>query len=149
MTRSNSPSLFLSKEENSLVENAIAVAEKQTSAEIKLIIKRYNWFDLHKAGVRLFKKHKLYKTKERNAILILLVLTNKELLVLGDIGIQKCVAPTFWDKARDIMLPLFSKNTPAEGLCEGIKFLTPTLLQNFPPSQKNENEISDGVAYED
>ena len=81
----------LSKETQDRVAEAIAAAERKTSAEVKVIVLHYCWTDIRNKAQALFAKHKLRETKDRNAVMILLVLANREFLVYGDKGIHERV----------------------------------------------------------
>jgi len=103
MGRSKKPQKFLTPQETEAIQQRIKDLEKITSAEIKFVITRYCWIDIKKKAVKIFKKFNLYKTKDRNCVLILLVTTNQEFVVYGDRGITEKVGDNFWKDAAAIM----------------------------------------------
>ena len=148
MTRSQSPKILLSDDDLSRVTSKIAGAEKMTSAEIKLVIAGKCKTDIRKKALRVFKKYKLHKTARRNGVLILVVASNRQLLVYGDQGIHERVGQHFWDEARDAMLNQFKNERFGDGLCTGIHLIGEKLSDIFPYEQDDENEISNDVAFE-
>lgn len=131
------------------VAEAVAAAEQQTSAEVKVVVLRYCWRDLREKAKSLFYKHQLHKTKDRNAVMILLVLVNREFLVYGDVGIHEKVDDDFWLKVRDAMREKFIEGDLTEGLCAGIQCVSEQLAVHFPRTHDDANEISDEVIHEE
>ncbi len=148
MTRSSRPEQFLQPEEQVLVQQAIAKAEAISSAEVKLIILRHCWVKLHQKAVQLFKKHHLYETKERNAVLILLITTNREFLIHGDQGIHEKVGQSFWDETRDLMMQHFQEGELGLGLQQGIESIGLKLAAYFPRNQDDQNELDNAIIHE-
>lgn len=146
--RKNKPELFLNSNEAKLVESAIRETEKQTSAEIKLIVIRHCWDKIEHKAASLFRKHKLHATKHRNAVLILLVIANHEFLIYGDQGIHEKVGQDFWEETRNCMMDYFKKDLFGQGLCEGIRCIGKKLAAYFPAKKDNPNEIRDEIIRE-
>ncbi len=149
MKRSDNPKHFLSPEERLLIETAVSVAEKKTSAEIKVVIARYCWRDIHEKAIKIFSKYELHKTEQRNCVLILLVLANREFLIFGDKGIHEKAGQELWDDARDKMRELFRQDKFGDGLAVGVETVGQKLIQFFPYEEDDRNEISNEVAYEE
>ncbi|HUT37060.1 MAG TPA: TPM domain-containing protein [Planctomycetota bacterium] len=148
MERSSSPDRFLTHTERVQVEAAVAEAELRTSAEVKLVIARYCWSDIRAKAAAVFRKLGLDKTAERNAVLILLVTTNREFLIHGDEGIHQKVGQGFWDDVRGVMEEHFREGRFGEGLAEGIRRIGGKLADHFPRHAEDKNEIPDEVAFE-
>lgn len=149
MKRSANPKKFLTPEESQQLATAIEQAEKQTSGEIKVVLVRHCWTDIHAKASRMFKKFNLDKTEQRNCVMIMLVLTNREFLIYGDQGIHEKVGQDFWDDVRDLMRTRFKEDEFGEGLCEGINRIAEKLAAFFPYEAGDKDEISDEVAYEE
>jgi len=148
MKRSTNPRSFLTPNQSAAVADAIAAAERRTSAEIKLILVRHCWSDICAKAEHIFRKHGLHNTKARNAVLILLVTTNREFIIYGDQGIHERVGQDFWDDVRDGMAERFRLNQFAEGLCEAVGRIGEKLAAHFPWTETDENEIPDAVDME-
>jgi uncharacterized membrane protein len=146
--RKHNPDLFLNSDEAKQVESAIRESEKQTSAEIKLIILRHCWDKIEHKAASLFRKYKLHATQHRNAVLILLVTANREFLIYGDQGIHEKVGQDFWEDTRNHMADYFKKDLFGQGLCEGIRSIGEKLTAYFPADKDNPNELSDEIIHE-
>lgn len=149
MKRSTNPDKFFTYEEDAQIRRAIELAEQSTSAEIKLIVLRHCWKDIKTKAAELFKKHQLDKTEQRNAVLILLVTTNREFLIYGDDGIHQKVGQSFWDETKDLMLGHFKGGQFSIGLQAGIENIAEKLRTHFPCQHNDKNEIDNGICYED
>ncbi|MFA7237841.1 MAG: TPM domain-containing protein [Phycisphaeraceae bacterium] len=146
MRRSTHPERFLTAAESQRMAEAIARVERNTSAELNLLIVRHCWGKLHEKARRLFYKHGLDRTAERNAVMILLVTSNREFLIFGDQGIHQHVGPNFWLDVRDAMANEFRAGRVIEGLETGIGRIGEKLAAHFPAKANNPNELSDEVA---
>ncbi len=139
----------LPKEATERIAEAVAAAEKRTSAEVKVIVDRYCWSDIRQRAHTLFHKHGLHQTKDRNAVMILLVLVNREFLVYGDKGIHEKVDDGFWIEVRDAMQERFRAGELVEGILAGVERVGEQLSAHFPRADDDVNELSDEVVHED
>jgi uncharacterized membrane protein len=146
--RSIEPEKFLTSEESLQITEAIKEAEKNTSAELKLMIIRRTWRDIWSKAAKLFVKMGLDKTAERNCAMILLVTANRNFIIFGDQGIHEKVGQDFWNDVRDEMLVKFKEDKIGEGLSVGVKRIGEKLAQFFPYREGDQNEISDEIGYE-
>ena len=147
--RSTNPATFLTTDESRQLAAAIEHAEKQTSGEIKVVLVRHCWTDIHAKAAAIFMKHNLHKTEQRNCVLVMLVLTNREFLIHGDQGIHEKVGQEFWDDVRDLMSTRFAESKFGEGLSEGVRRIGEKLAQFFPRSMDDKDEISDEIVFEE
>ena len=146
--RSTNPKRFLTALENTRVENAIRTAETKTSAEIRLAFIRHAWGDPHTKALQVFHDLGLTNTNARNAVLILLITANRELVIYGDKGIDRLVAEDLWQSACTEMISHFKEDEIAAGLTAGIEMIGEQLGVHFPYSRgKDENELPDEVAH--
>lgn len=130
------------------IEEAVTEAEKLTNAEIKPAIINYCWGSLHKKAKIVFEKYKLHNTRERNAVMIMLVVKNRELLIYGDEGITQKVGVDFWVKTKDEMIKSFKENDFLKGMIDGIQNAGEQLAKYYPPSEDDVNELSNEVIHE-
>lgn len=148
MRRSINPKSFLSAEEKQRVERAVCEEEKRTSAEIKVVVLGHCWIDIRDKALHVFKKYGLHKTKDRNCVMLLLVVANREFVVFGDQGIHKHVRQEGWNAVRDEMARHFSEDHFGSGLCAGIRLIGETLARHFPRQPDDRNELSNEVVLE-
>ncbi|MBC8377622.1 MAG: TPM domain-containing protein [Planctomycetes bacterium] len=149
MQRNTNSDKFFTPAEQELIQSAVEKAEQATSSEIKLIVLRHCWQDIKVKANQLFKKHKLHETKQRNAVLILLVTTNREFLIYGDEGIHEKVGQSFWDDVKETMLLHFHQNEYGAGLQVGIERIGEKLKYFFPCQTDDKNEIGNEISYEE
>ena len=145
--RSTHPFLFFSKKEKIRIVAAIQEAEEATSGEIRLRLERKfkgNGF-IHAREV--FERLVMTKTQERNAVLILFGLKNREFFILGDQGIDAKVPAGFWDSITQEMMTYFKEDRFSEGLAQGILKIGEKLKIYFPHQREDRNELPDRISY--
>ena len=147
MARSTNPKKFLSEAESAKINSAVKDAESKTSGEIKLVIARHCWGKMEAKGAKIFRELGLDKTKERNCVLILFIITNREFLVHGDQGIHDRVGQEFWDDIRNKMAIAFKQDKFGEGISQGVFLIGEKLSTYFPYQRDDINEISDEIIY--
>ena len=147
MARSTNPKKFLSEAESGKINSAMKNAERKTSAEIKLVIARHCWGNIKTKASKIFKKLTLDKTKERNCVLILFIVTNREFLIYGDRGIHEKVGQGFWDDIRDKMEAAFEQDEFADGISQGVRLVGEKLSKYFPHQRDDVDEISNEIVY--
>jgi uncharacterized membrane protein len=147
MRRSTNPKKFLSNVESAAINSAIVAAERKTSAEIKLVIARHCWGNIRAKASKIFKQLGLDRTRERNCVLILFIVTNREFLVYGGQGIHEKVGQGFWDEIRDKMVAAFQKDEFADGISQGVRIIGEKLSQYFPHQRDDIDEISNEIVY--
>ncbi len=147
MARSTNPRKFLSEAESARINSAIKDAESKTSGEIKLVMARHCWGNMKAKASKIFKEFGLDRTKERNCVLILFIVTNREFLIYGDQGIHEGVGQGFWDDIRDKMVAAFKEDKFGEGISRGVRLIGERLSQYFPYQRDDIDEISDEIIY--
>lgn len=140
--------MLLTKEEITRLELKISAAEKLTSAEFKIIIAKRAWYGVRKKATRLFKKHKLDQTKDRNTVLLLLLESDRQLVIYGDIGINNKVEFGQWTLVRDEVLNHLKDGKLGEGLDIGLHLIVNILKEHFPGNIYKENEVSNEIIFE-
>ncbi len=148
MKHTVNPKKLFGREETERISAAVAEAERKTSAEIKVVVLGHSWQDIRDTADRIFRQHGLRETRERNAVLILLVLANHEFLVYGDEGVHKHVRQAFWNDARDTIASRLAQGRFCEGLCEGIRLIGSRLAPYFPAAENQPNEIPNEPIFE-
>jgi uncharacterized membrane protein len=147
MARSTNPKKFLSETESAKINSAIKEAESKTSGEIKVVIARHCWGKMDVKAAKIFKGLSLDKTNERNCVLILFIVTNREFLIHGDQGIHERVGQEFWNDIRDKMVFSFRQDEFGEGIRQGVFLIGEKLSRYFPYQRDDIDEISDEIIY--
>jgi len=149
MERKLSPKEFFKKDEETKIVDAIKLAEKNTSGEIRLHLTREIKKDPMKEAIRIFNHLKMHKTASRNGCLILLGLKNKKIVVIGDKGINEKVGDNFWQDVVALMVENFKKDDYAQGLSSAIILIGEKLKAFFPYQSDDINELSDEISKEE
>ncbi|MGE5458325.1 MAG: TPM domain-containing protein [Methanococcaceae archaeon] len=140
---------FFSQEDKELIVSEIKKAEAKTSGEIRVRIEKSAGEDPLKAARTAFKMLGMKKTKLRNGVLIFLGIEDRRFVILGDNNINKKVPEGFWDSTRDIMQEHFREADFVKGLSEGIVRAGEQLATFFPCENKDVNEITNAISFED
>ena len=132
---------FLTPEEEQEIVNAIGVAEKNTSGEIRVHLEKNTNQEAINRAMEVFHLLEMEKTKDRNGVLIYLATETKSFAICGDVGIDKKVPENFWDSTRDIMVSHFKNGNFKQGLIDGILMAGEQLKTHFPYQFDDENEL--------
>jgi uncharacterized membrane protein len=147
MARSTNPGKFLCKAETSAVNAAIKQAERRSSAEVKVVLARHCWGDIKAKAHRIFRDWGLDRTAQRNCVLLLFVVANREFLIYGDEGIHSQVGADFWNDVRDEMAEAFRRDECGAGIARGVQRIGEKLAQYFPWQRDDVDEIPDEIVY--
>ncbi len=139
---------FFSTEEKKQITDAIAVAELNTSGEIRLHVEGTCKIDVLDRAAYVFGKLKMHETDQRNGVLFYLAVKDRKFAILGDSGINKLVPENFWNEIKETMLGLFKDGKFTEGLSKGILMAGEQLKANFPYQKDDVNELSDEISFE-
>ena len=137
---------FLSEKDEEAIVEAIRQAEKKTSGEIRVHIERHTDKDPFDHAVELFHQLKMDNTKLQNGVLIYLAIDDRNLVILGDKGINDVVPENFWETTKDLMLAHFKKGNFKQGLIDGILMAGKQLQDHFPWDSEDKNELPDQIS---
>lgn len=137
---------FLTKEDEQEVVNAIVLAEKRTSGEIRVHIENTTSIDPFERATTVFHELGMDKTELKNGVLIYLAVNDHKFVICGDKGINDVVEPDFWDCTRDIMRNHFKQGNFKQGLIDGILRAGEKLSTYFPCDDCDINELSNEIS---
>lgn len=137
---------FLTKEEERDIVEAIRMAEKETSGEIRVHIEKTTSIDAFDRALEVFHLLEMDKTELKNGVLIYVAVKDKTFVICGDQGINKVVSNDFWDSTKEIMVSHFKKGDFKQGLIEGISKAGNELKLYFPYQQGDTNELSNEIS---
>ena len=127
---------------------AIRSAEKQTSGEIRLFMEqRCAFLNPLDRAKEVFAELEMFKTKDRNAVLLYIATKDHQLAVLGDEGIYQKMGQAFWDSEVKLILSEFKQHHFIDGVCKIIGDVGVALRENFPYESDDKNELDDGIVY--
>ncbi len=128
------------------VREAIAAAERSTSAEIRVSLSTFFWGSVEKAAHKAFDRLGMRATELRNGVLIFVVPSRRTFVVLGDEGIHAKVGDEFWSGVAAVLSERFQKADFTGGLLRGIATVGTALAEHFPRDGKGDkNELPDDV----
>ena len=138
---------LLSKEERTRVEQAIAQAERSTSAEIRIHLEDHIEEDVLDHAAYVFEELGMHRTADRNGILIYICVADRAMAVIGDKGIDERVPPGFWDDVIVSLRNNFIQQRFAEGLMEAVDTVGRLAGEFFPRARNDRNELSNEVSF--
>ncbi len=138
---------FFDKEEKKSIIAAIQEAEKETSGEIRLHLETTCKGEPLERAKKLFQKLKMYKTEQRNGVIIYLAVKDRKFAIYGDKGINQVVPENFWEDVKEEMRAEFVKGAFAEGVTKGILRVGEKLKEYFPHQKDDVNELSDDISF--
>lgn len=137
--------IFIKQLDPKKIEAAIAHAESLTSGEIRVAV-------IHEpAGNPLAKAQEIFmrlgmtRTKNRNAVLIMIAPSSQTFAVIGDDGVHEKCGGVFWQELTSAMAGFFKGGDFTAGLREGIERAGRLLAVHFPRQPDDENELPDTV----
>ena len=138
--------IFLSKEDENEIVEAIRLAEKNTSGEIRVHIEQTTSKVPFDRALEVFYELKMNETQLQNGVLIYLAIADKQFVICGDKGINEVVATDFWDSTKEIMAVQFKKGSFKQGLIDGITKAGEQLKTYFPWQTDDTNELSNEIS---
>ncbi|WP_431159143.1 TPM domain-containing protein [Winogradskyella poriferorum] len=137
---------FLSSQEESEIVEAIRVAERSTSGEIRVHIEQDYDGDIYNHALEVFHYLKMDNTLERNGVLIYVAVDNKAFVICGDKGINDKVGDDFWNSTRDKIQQHFKNGDFKDGLIGGIMEAGRVLSDYFPWNHGDRNELDNTIS---
>ncbi|MFM2369885.1 MAG: hypothetical protein RL619_2198 [Bacteroidota bacterium] len=137
---------FLTQEEEHAIVEAIRVAEKNTSGEIRIHIEKTTSKVPFDRALEVFHELKMDETQLQNGVLIYLAVADKKFVICGDKGINNLVADDFWDTTKEVMKIHFKNGNFKQGLIDGILMAGEQLKKHFPWSEDDTNELSNEIS---
>jgi uncharacterized membrane protein len=139
---------FLSGKEKKRIKKAIAQAELNTSGEIRLRIEDGCSGDPMERAVVVFNLLHMYKTKERNGILLYLAPNDRKMAIIGDSGINDKIPEGFWESTLNKLKLAFAKGQFADGIVDCIEEIGDRLKQFFPYHKDDVDELDNEISYD-
>jgi uncharacterized membrane protein len=137
---------FINQLEESRIVAAIGDAEKKTSGEIRVYVSHKERHDALAFAKTRFQELGMFKTKQRNAVLLYLVPRTQQFAVIGDTGIHEKCGDTFWKGVASGMSVRLKQGQFTEALVSAIQEIGAVLQQHFPVTGANKNELPNKLA---
>ena len=137
---------FLTTAEEQEIVQAIALAERNTSGEIRVHIENHSETPPIARAQEVFNFLEMFKTEARSGVLFYVGVADKKFAIIGDIGIDDVVEDDFWDCTKDIVIENFKNKKYKEGLVAGITRAGERLKEFFPYDSDDTNELSNEIS---
>lgn len=137
---------FLRKEDEQAIIDAICMAEKATSGEVRVHIEKTTSLKPFDRALEIFYNLKMNETKDQNGVLIYLAIDDHAFAICGDKGINDLVSADFWDNTKTTMANHFRNGNFKQGLIDGILEAGNQLQKYFPYQDSDSNELSNEIS---
>ncbi len=138
---------FLSKEEQTVIVEAIVMAEKNTSAEIRVHIDAICKGNPMAAALKEFRNLKMDQTAAHNGVLVYVAYESRKCAIIGDSGINNKVEENFWNSCYELMVEHFKKEQFSQGIAAAVLKVGEKLKAFFPYQKGDVNELSDELSF--
>jgi uncharacterized membrane protein len=137
---------FLNNLEHDQIVDAIRAAESKTSGEIRVYIQRGKLkADPLISAQKKFRRLRMDKTSERNAVLIFIAPRAHKFAVVGDKAIHEKCGEEFWQRVVTAMHHCFRQDKFTEGIGGAIAVIGDILAAHFPRTAIPSNELPDEI----
>jgi uncharacterized membrane protein len=134
-------------QEQELIRNAIAAAEKRTSGQIRVCVEKTCSVDVLDRAAQYFVELEMHQTRQHHGVLIYLAMADRKFAIIGDTGINNVVPETFWDETKEAMLQYFKNGDLVEGIATGLNMAGEQMAKYFPHQDSDINELPDDIAF--
>lgn len=132
---------FFSKLDETRIVAEIAVAEKQTSGEIRVFVSSRTPEDAVARARERFEKLGMTRTRQRNAVLIYFAPRVQKFAVIGDRGIHEKCGDAFWQETVAEIGAHLRADHFTEAVQHAVRKVGALLAQHFPPEPGDVNEL--------
>lgn len=137
---------FLTKAEEAEIVEAIRLAEKNTSGEIRVHLEKETSIAPIERAVEVFHELQMDQTQQRNGVIIYVAVKSKQFAIYGDQDINDKVTDDFWNCTKDIMLEHFKNGRNKQALVDGIHNAGQQLKKYFPYQSDDTDELSNEIS---
>jgi uncharacterized membrane protein len=132
------------------IEQAIAAGEREHSGEVRFAAEAALDMPVLFAGqsareraIDVFSQLRVWDTAENNGVLIYLLLTDHDIEIVADRGINARVRPEDWEAICKEMEAALRRGEFQEAITAGIEAVSRLLAQHFPARAGDRNELAD------
>lgn len=128
------------------VREAVAAAERRTSAEIVVSISSFFLGSVSGAAERAFDRLGVARTRRRNGVLVFVVPSRHQVVVLPDDEAAARVDPAVYERAASMIAAACGRGEGTLGIMEAVALLANALEVAFPFARDDVNELPDLIA---
>jgi uncharacterized membrane protein len=132
---------ILSSDDLEAVARAVAEAERQTSAEVRVHLDHSCEGDALQQAIKVFERLGMHRTAARNGVLIYISVTDRKLAVIGDKGIHERVGEAYWQALVAAVRERLKQQQSRDGLVHALVEVGRELSRHFPRRPDDKNEL--------
>lgn len=137
---------FLGNGDHARLKEAIAAAERATSAELRVHLDEHcEDHELDRAAF-VFDELGMHRTRERNGVLIYVNVSDRRVAVIGDAGIHQRVGQGFWTDVLELVRLHFMGGRYVDGMVAGVERVGEKLREHFPRRVDDRDELSNEIS---
>ena len=137
---------FLTPSQEKEIVEAIILAERETSGEIRVHIEKTSKGDVNDRAHDVFHLLKMDETELQNGVLIYVAVDDHAFVICGDKGINEVVPENFWNKTKATIETQFKNGNFKNGIVEGILMAGKQLKMFFPYTNNDKNELDNEIS---
>jgi uncharacterized membrane protein len=129
------------------IEDAVEASEKRHRAEIRVAVEvaldvRELWRvrSARNRALEVFTELGVWNTRERNGVLIYVLLAERDVEIVADSGFDGRVQESEWQRVCGVIGQEFEASRWRDGVLRGIEEIGVLLTREFPPTGSNPNE---------
>jgi len=134
---------FLSLLDHARIERAIAAAERLTSGELRVVIHPTKTTDPLADAAKEFARLGMTRTRERNAVLLLVAPRSRTFAIFGDVAIHEKCGPAFWQELANALTADFRREAFTDGIVAALSQAGESLARHVPRRSDDRNELPD------
>ncbi len=131
------------------IEKAVKHSEHQHGGELRFAVENalalgqvWQGSSARQRAIEVFSNLRVWDTEQNSGVLIYVLLADREVHIVADRGIAKCVAQAEWDVVAEAMQKEYRRGDFLHGSLQGIERITVLLATYFSPGADNPNELS-------
>ena len=132
------------------IRDAVKASESRHRGEVRLVIEGgldplavVRGVTPRERAIELFSRLRVWDTTENSGVLIYLQLADRDIEILADRGIAARVPADRWEAICRRMEAAFGEGRYVEGVLNGIDDATALLVEHFPATSVNPDELPD------
>lgn len=140
---------FFSLAEKQRILDAIQLAERNTSGEVRVFIEsKCRFVNAMDRAAEIFFMLEMDRTEHHNATLVYVAMKDRQFAIFGDEGIYKKTGQQFWSTELRKLSDEFYQYHYAEGIAEVVKDIGEALSLHFPyEAATDKNELPDEIVF--
>ena len=132
------------------IDKAIKASETMHRGEIRFVVEGaletaplLRGQTARERAIDVFSQLRIWDTERNNGVLIYLLLSDRDVEIVADRGIDAMVSPREWEKICRKMEAAFRQGDFERGVIGGIQEVTQHLAEHFPPIGTDRDELPD------